>query len=122
MPRVSGGAGRFRIPGVYEVLLDRLCVSGADPRLVLFSDGEVRGRRPVAERVAAFEERLAAGEPLEVSRWYFGGRSIPREDSWPAWLRDHFGGVKTIRVNADDTVEPAETQQTHLRRHAAGPA
>ena len=45
-------------------------------------------------------ERLAVGEPFEVPRWYFGGRSIPRQDGWPAWLRDHFGGV-----HADDTID-----------------
>ena len=53
-------------------------------------------------------ERLAAGEPLEVPRWYFGGHSIPRDDSWPAWLRDHFGGVRSVRVFVDDTIEAVD--------------
>ncbi len=51
---------------------------------------------------------LAAGEPLEVSRRHFGGHMFPRQDSWPSWLRDHRGGVKKVRVYADDTVGPAQ--------------
>jgi hypothetical protein len=50
-------------------------------------------------------ERLAAGEPYVVSRLCFGGRSIPREDGWPAWLRDR--DIKSVRVHADDTIEAA---------------
>ena len=63
-------------------------------------------------------ERLAAGEPLEVPRWYFGGRSIPRQDEWPAWLRDHFGGVRSVRVHADDTIEACRCRLT--RRSGSG--
>lgn len=50
--------------------------------------------------------RLVAGEPTGVTRWYFGGRSAPRVDSWPAWLRGPYSGVKTVRVHADGTIEP----------------
>jgi hypothetical protein len=41
-----------------------------------------------------------------VPRWKFGGHNIPRQDSWPVWLCDHFGGVRSVRVFSDDTIEP----------------
>lgn len=126
MPRVNSGGGKFRLPGVYETLQTGLCGHvtgdwcGLDPR----SDPRFRsGTGPSSREMAVWKwlraecswkaeqdraERLAAGEPLEVARSIFGGHSIPRQDSWPAWLRDHFGGVKTVRVHPDDTVEPTD--------------
>ena len=112
MPRVSdSGGASFHIPGVYEKLLGGRCRCGfhcrSDPRLGL--QGLTAEQRALFEWLTAQcaweaqqdrAERLAVGEPFEVPRWYFGGRSIPRQDGWPAWLRDHFGGV-----HADDTID-----------------
>jgi hypothetical protein len=124
MPRVedSGGA-RFHIDGCYEKLLTHgsrwrrgplLEQHLLDPRIELRdvsqADRDVcdwlrAERRWRAERDRA--ERLAAGEPFEVPRMYFGGHTIPRDDSWPAWLRP-YSDVKQVRVYSDDTIEPAE--------------
>lgn len=119
MPRVSGGGGRFRIEGVYEKLLTGRSRERRrlDPRLNLLDFPAADANRDLlawlrAESVWLAQQdiaaAIAAGEPLVVPRWYFGGHSIPREDSWPSWLRDHFGGVKSVRVNADDTIEPVD--------------
>lgn len=119
MPRVSDSGGvRFRIPAVYEKLL----TGGSrnrrrlDPRLELQGDLSQAERHvwdwlraePRWQAQQDLAERLAAGEPLEVPRWYFGGHSIPRDDSWPAWLRDNFGGVRSVRVFVDDTIEAVD--------------
>jgi hypothetical protein len=118
MPRVSDSGGtRFHIPGCYETLLEGRCRCGnpchSDPRLGL--------QEMTAEQSALFDwfkaqcqweaeqdkaERRATGEPFTVPRWKFGGHNIPREDGWPAWLRDHFEGVRSVRVFPDDTIEP----------------
>jgi hypothetical protein len=39
-----------------------------------------------------------------LPRSYVGGHNIPREDGWPAWLRDR--DVTTIRVYRDDRLQP----------------
>ncbi len=116
MPRVNDGGGNagFHIDGVYEKLLTGRCRERRqlDPRLELWDMSPLE--RDVwswlrAERVWQAEgdlaERLAVGEPFELPRWYFGGRSIPRDDSWPVWLRP-CSDVKTVRVFADDRVLP----------------
>jgi hypothetical protein len=115
MPRLSDGGGApFRIPGCYEKLLAGGCRERRrlDPRLELVDMSQ--GEREVwdwlrAERVWQAQqdlaERLASGEPFELPRWYFGGHSIPRQDSWPAWLRPG-SSVRSVRVFPDDTIEP----------------
>jgi hypothetical protein len=111
MPRVNDGVSvRFHIPGVYAALLHRECVTGAHARLGPL--GAEWARRPLAQREAEFEERLAAGEPLEVSGSLIGASSVPA--SAPEWLRlaSVSGGAHTVRVHSDDTVEPA----TFLKR------
>ena len=117
MPRVNDTAGgRFHIPGVYEKLATGTSRYRRgplpDPRLRLqelsveqtavldWLQAEACWRHQ--QRVAA---QLAAGEPYEVPRMYFGGHSVPRDASWPAWLRPH-SEVKRVRVYADDTIEP----------------
>jgi hypothetical protein len=111
--------GRFPLPGVYQRCVVGSCRCGnpcrSDPRRWLedLTEGQ-RAELELAKAQCQFEamldrnERLAAGEPYTVSRLCFGGHSIPREDSWPAWLRDHHGGVRSVRVFADDTIAPAE--------------
>jgi hypothetical protein len=69
-------------------------------------------------------ERLATGEPFTVRRWKFGGHNIPREDGWPAWLRDHFEGVRWVLVFCDDTVAPCSEHPCHHppARTTSGPS
>ena len=119
MPRINdSGGGRFHIPGCYE----KLMTGGSryrrgpllDPRVGLRDMSQLErdvwdwlqaeaGWR-LRQAVAA---RIAAGEPFEVPRIRFGGYSIPRQDSWPAWLRPG-SDVRTVRVFADDTIAPAD--------------
>ena len=49
-----------------------------------------------------FEQRLAAGESLEVPRFMVGGNFFPLPRDHP--LRDR--SVKRIRVYADDSAQP----------------
>jgi hypothetical protein len=122
MPRVDhNGGARFQIAGCYEKLLlgQYRFRRMFDPRLYLYlTDGKPLPPEDQAvwdwlraERIWQAEldlgERIAAGEPFEVQRWYFGGHSIPRQDSWPAWLRPG-SDVRTVRVFSDDTVAPAD--------------
>ena len=104
-----------RLPGVYEKLLAGACRCGfpcrSEPRLRLQQlSAEQQAMLGWFAAQCAWEaeqdraERLAVGEPIVVPRWKFGGRSVPRDDSWPAWLRDR--DVKTIRVFSDDRVVP----------------
>jgi hypothetical protein len=113
MPRAEGSAGvRFHIPGVYAALLRRECVTGVRARRGPL--GAEWARKPLSQREADFEERLAAGEPLEVPRWYVGGRTVRMPDSAPQWLRlpGVCGGAHTVTVYSDDTVEPATVLDT----------
>jgi hypothetical protein len=131
MPRVSdSGGARFRVPGCYEKLLAGGCRCFRDRvpcRSDIRLDPRIRSSMadPLTEEIALFDwlraqcaweagqdraERLAAGEPFEVPRYRFGGHSIPRDDGWPAWLLDHFEGVRSVRVYADDTVAPWSCQ------------
>jgi hypothetical protein len=107
-----------RIPGVYEKLLAGRCMCGSpcrsDPRLGLQDlTPELRTQWEWLKAQCLWEAeqdraaRLAAGAPFEVPRWYFGGHSIPRDDSWPAWLRSPYSNVKRVRVFPDDTIAPA---------------
>jgi hypothetical protein len=118
MPRVSdSGGARFHVPGCYEQLLVGRCRCGnpcrSDPRLGL--------REMTAEQSALFDwfkaqcsweaeldkaEQRATGEPFTVLRRRFGGHNVPREDRWPAWLRDPYSDVEKVRVYADDTIAP----------------
>ncbi len=112
----TGRGGRFRTPGVYEQLLAGRCRERArlDPRLWLGEHSptewallrwlEAESQWQAEQDLAVM---LAAGEPLEVPRWSFGGHSIPREGSWPAWLGP-YSAVKSVRVHADDTIEPVD--------------
>ncbi|WP_204806305.1 hypothetical protein [Mycobacterium riyadhense] len=113
MPQVDSGGAGFRVPGAYEVLLRQQCASSVepDPRLLLGTDEQrAEHERLAAEAAVAgeelFAERLAAGEPIVVERRRFGGRSVPRQDGWPAWLGGPYSDVQSVRVFADDTVQP----------------
>jgi hypothetical protein len=113
MPRVSqAGDVRFHIPGVYAALLRRECVTGSHARLGPL-DAEYARKSP-AEREAAFEERLTAGEPLEVPNWYITGHTVGMPASAPDWLRlpSVTGGAHMVRVHSDDTVEPISFLRT----------
>ncbi len=111
--------GRVHIPGVYEVLMPgyvRGELEGSvlpDPRLRLGATGDAVAvwdwlKAEGEWRIdAVARERAEIGASYEVPRWLFGGHSVPCDDSWPAWLRDHQMGVRTVRVCADDTVLPA---------------
>lgn len=116
----TGLGGRFRIPDVYGKLLAGWCRERArldprlDPRLWLGEHSPTEWallRWLDAESQWQAEQDLAvmfaAGEPLEVPRGTFGGHSIPREGSWPAWLGP-YSAVKSVRVYADDTIEPVD--------------
>jgi hypothetical protein len=109
--------GRFSMPDVYQRFLVGSCRCGnpcrSDPRRWLADlTEEQRAELEIAKAQCQFEAmldrntRLTAGEPYTVDRRCFGGRSAPREDGWPAWLRDL--GVRSVRVFADDTIEPAD--------------
>lgn len=121
MPRVDGGGGgRFHIDGVYEKLLRAQCAEAyePDPRVLLFGDAaateayELAKAEGLRRAAVLFEERLEAGEPFGVSSLRFGGHSIPRRESWPAWLLPR-SDVRSVRVYADDTVEAGEV--VHLQ-------
>ena len=128
MPRIhdGGGGGRFRIDGCYEKLLAGWCGHrigdghggcGLDPR---GNPAFRSGSGPSENDVAVWEwlqaecrwlaemdkrARVSAGDPFVTDRHRLGGRSFPRDDSWPDWLRD--SSVRSVRVLADDTIEPA---------------
>ena len=55
---------------------------------------------------AMFEELLQGGEPFTVAGWWVDGRGAATA---PGWLTRPaiYGGAVTVRVYADDTVEPA---------------
>jgi hypothetical protein len=114
-----------RIPGVYERLMTGWCGHrmgaghgwcGFDPR---GNPAFRSGSGPSEDDVAVWEwlqaecrwhsendkqARISAGEPYVTSRRSFGGHSIPREDGWPAWIRDR--DIESVRVFPDDTIEP----------------
>jgi hypothetical protein len=128
MPRVSDiGGARLHIDGVYALLMTGRCghrigdggtgFCGFDPR---GNPAFRSGSGPSDDDVAVWEwlqaecqwisdgdrqARIAAGEPYVTSRRSFGGHRIPREDGWPAWLRDR--SIDSVRVFSDDTVAPA---------------
>ena len=128
MPRASdSGGARLRIPGVYEKLLAGWCGHrigdgqgwcGFDPRgnpafrscpgpsehdvaVWDWLQAECRWKSEMDRRA-----RIAVGEPFLTDRRRFGGHSIPRQDGWPAWLRDPYSDVEKVRVFADDTIVP----------------
>lgn len=86
---------------------------------------QTRRSHPVLDKVPVPEElraswrswtllRLCCGfeamaEPYVVSRLLFGGRSVPRKNGWPAWLRDRSDrSAKSVRVFPDETIETAK--------------
>lgn len=109
----SRDTDRFHVAGCYEALLaGDSDTPFPDPRLVLTDDkdqlADYHRLKARAEREAAVSRaaKLAAGEPFTTSRRRFGGRTLPRSDDWPEWLRSPYGSVDQVRVYADDTVEP----------------
>lgn len=111
MPRVSddddAGGLRPHCPGLYRFLLERKCRHEVmpDPRLLLIED-DAACKRQIAEtdrKVAAlFEERLAAGEPVEAGYLaVVGGHyGLPRDIAPQYWQRED-----RFMVHPDDTVE-----------------
>jgi hypothetical protein len=114
MPRFSDvGDGRFHVPGCYEALMvgDGETPS-PDPRLALIDDKDQLAEyhrlkaQAAREGAASKAAKLAAGEPFTTARRRFGGNILPRADDWPDWLRSPYSDVESVRVYADDTVEP----------------
>jgi len=113
-------ARHWMVAGVYEKLLGKQCGEHRrlDPRL------ELRDGTPLSPRLRECGTGFGlsnSGRRSRTSRnvsqpacrsrcrgGISGEHPIPRDDSWPAWLRDHFGGVITLRILVDDTIEPVE--------------
>jgi hypothetical protein len=103
-PQLQG----YRILGVYKVLLKHACEFKTAPdyrrSLSMSRQGFERLKVDAAARAESmFDEQV--GDPIEVPRWWIGGRRVPMPDGAPAWLRDR--DVKTVRVLSDDQVLPS---------------
>ena len=103
----DGTAGDgYLIEGSYEWALHRQCtqMTEADPRVLLDDPAKYERLKAEADGAALrlFEQRLAAGDPVEAPNHWVGRNFFPLPVEHP--LRDR--SVRRIRVHPDDRVAP----------------